>query len=165
VPPEARVAEFYAGCGAIGLGLVRRGHEVRFNERGDASLGGLARGIAALGEDDANATVHPGAAGDHVGLIDDSDVVIVDPPRKGLEDALLTRLRDAPPERLIYVACGLQSFLRDARALLEGGRMALTRVRPYDLFPFTEHIETLAVFDRRDSSCPTRDSVLRTARA
>jgi tRNA/tmRNA/rRNA uracil-C5-methylase (TrmA/RlmC/RlmD family) len=150
VPPGARVAEFYAGSGAIGLGLVKRGHEVHFNERGDASLEGLADGILALGQAGGRATLHPGGAGEHAALVDAADVVILDPPRRGLDEALLARLRDAPPERVIYVACGLQSFLRDARTLLAGGRLALTRITPYDLFPFTEHVETLAVFDRHE---------------
>lgn len=152
VEPSARVAEFHAGCGAIGLGLAARGHEVRFNEIAESSLEGLALGIAALGTSAGRASLHPGAAGEQLGLVDDCEVAIVDPPRRGLESALLERLRDAPPERLIYVACGLPSFLRDARTLLGGGRLALTRATPYDLFPFTEHVETLAVFDRRRSS-------------
>ena len=75
-------------------------------------------------------------------------MVIVDPPRKGLDPEVLSALCAAPPRRLVYVACGLESFLSDERALTAGGRLRLTDLAAYDMFPHTEHVETLAVFDR-----------------
>jgi tRNA/tmRNA/rRNA uracil-C5-methylase (TrmA/RlmC/RlmD family) len=44
------------------------------------------------------------------------------------------------------VSCGLDSFLRDAARLLDSGRFALRSLEVYDLFPYTGHVETLAVF-------------------
>ena len=77
------------------------------------------------------------------------DVVIVDPPRKGLEPALRAGLCAHPPTRLVYVSCGLESFLEDARALLATGRVTLGALEAWAFLPFTDHVEVLARFDAR----------------
>ena len=146
---DARVTEFYAGSGAIGLGLLRRGQSVTFNELGSAGLQGLELGISRLPATARNrAVVIPGAAGDCASIAGGCGAVIVDPPRKGLDAALRDALASQPPERLVYLSCDLGSLTDDAAALLAGGQLALTRLVPYALFPFTDHFETLAVFDR-----------------
>ncbi|MGH0028842.1 MAG: hypothetical protein ACQGVC_03560 [Myxococcota bacterium] len=143
----ARVVELHAGCGAIGLGLALREHAVACNEVSADALHGLALGVAAL-PDEARARLRPlpGPAADHLAALDDADVVVVDPPRKGLDPELLARLAERPPPRLVYVSCGLDSFLREAAVLRSSGA-ALRSLRPFALFPFTDHVETLAVFE------------------
>jgi len=149
VPDGARVAEFHAGCGAIGLGLLPRVARIAFNEVAPAALDGLAMGLAARPDAErARAAVLPGPAADHTAAVRDADVVIVDPPRRGLDDALLGSLVAEPPARLIVISCSLDAFLRDTRTLLAGGRMRLAAVVPYALFPHTAHVETLASFER-----------------
>jgi tRNA/tmRNA/rRNA uracil-C5-methylase (TrmA/RlmC/RlmD family) len=76
-------------------------------------------------------------------------VVIVDPPRRGLDDALLAALQADPPARLVAVSCNPDAFLREARALLATGRLRLDAVVPWALFPNTAHVETLACFTGR----------------
>jgi 23S rRNA (uracil1939-C5)-methyltransferase len=149
VPDGASVAELYAGVGPMGLGLVGRSRHVAFNEIAAESLRGLALGIAALPEADrARTEVVEGPAADAISLVRAADLVIVDPPRKGLEHPIRTALLSTPPSRLVYVSCGLSSFLDDARALLETGALWLTELTAFDLFPHTEHVETVARFDR-----------------
>jgi tRNA/tmRNA/rRNA uracil-C5-methylase (TrmA/RlmC/RlmD family) len=118
------------------------------NELGEGSLAGLAHGVSALHEAaKSKVSLHSGTAGGHASLIADSDFVIADPPRKGLDAELVSALRQAPPQRFAYVSCDIDSFERDAAQLLESFR--LTSVEAYDLFPHTEHLETLAVFEPR----------------
>ena len=149
VPKGARVTELYAGTGAIGLSLLPRVRELRLNELGEGSLRGLALGVAALDPElRARVQVHEGDAGVHAALVDGADVVIVDPPRKGLPRALCEALRAAAPARLVYLSCGVESLLRDARVLVETGALRLTELVAYDLFPNTGHVETLACFER-----------------
>jgi 23S rRNA (uracil1939-C5)-methyltransferase len=148
VPEDAVVAEFYCGVGAIGLGLVARAREVRFNEVSPHGLAGLAMGIAALPPGlRERATVCGGAAGTAAAMLDGATCVIVDPPRKGLDDALVTRLRRDKPGRLLYVSCDPESLTPDADRLAANGLWRLTRLTPYALFPHTDHVETLAQFD------------------
>jgi len=149
VPDGARVVEFHAGCGAIGLGLLSRVAALAFNEVAAAGLEGLALGLAVRPEGErTRAQVLAGAAGEHAGAVRGADVVIVDPPRRGLDDALLTALQEHPPARLIALSCNQEAFLREARALLATGQLHLVAVVAYALFPHTAHVETLSCFDR-----------------
>jgi 23S rRNA (uracil1939-C5)-methyltransferase len=85
---------------------------------------------------------------DHVGALEGADVVIADPPRKGLDREVVAALVARPPARLVVVSCNLDAFLAEARALVGGGTLALRACVPYALFPQTAHVETLARFER-----------------
>jgi 23S rRNA (uracil1939-C5)-methyltransferase len=145
--PAERVTEFYAGVGAIGLGLAASAAALDMNELGEGSLEGLRLGVAALPEAArAKVKLHPGAASSHTALVTQSDFVIADPPRKGLDLELRRALIGAPPARFCYVSCDIDSFERDSAELLAAFR--LVSLEAYDLFPHTEHLETLASFER-----------------
>lgn len=149
VPFGARVAEFYAGVGAIGLSVLARVSHLRMNEVSPQSLQGLALGLDALDPTDrAKVDVEPGPAGETVEAASDAGVVIVDPPRKGLDRALVEFLRMQPPECLVYVSCGLESLLVDTARLTANGRLRLCDLRAFNLMPYTEHVETVACFER-----------------
>jgi 23S rRNA (uracil1939-C5)-methyltransferase len=149
IPQGARVAEFYAGVGAIGLSVLARASEIRMNEVGAHSLCGLDLGLAQL--DSANRakiSVVPGPAGAACLAASGSDVVIADPPRKGLDPELTEYLRERPPERFLYVSCGLESLLHDTAQLTSRGKLRLRALDAFNLLPFTEHVETVARFER-----------------
>jgi 23S rRNA (uracil1939-C5)-methyltransferase len=149
VPLGARVAEFYAGVGAIGLSVLARAGDIRMNEVSPHSLQGLELGLAELDETErARVSVVPGTAGEARMAATDAQVVIADPPRKGLDPELTAYLSEQPPERLVYVSCGLDSFLRDTEQLTSRGTLRLTALTPFNLMPFTEHVETVARFER-----------------
>lgn len=152
IPESARVCEFHAGCGALSLGWLGRIGHLDANELAPAGLAGLHVGLAERPAPERNRVqIVPGRAAHHTELVDGADVVVVDPPRSGLEPELLARLTDDPPRRLITVACGLDAFERETQALLAARRLELAELRVFDLFPYTEHVETLARFERRSS--------------
>jgi tRNA/tmRNA/rRNA uracil-C5-methylase (TrmA/RlmC/RlmD family) len=152
VPSGARVAEFYAGVGAIGLSLSSRLSELRMNEISPQSLRGLELGLAELDAPTrARCSVHVGAAGAAAAIARAADVVIVDPPRKGLDADLTASLSEHPPERLVYVSCALDSLLADTLRLTAPGNLRLTALHAFNLMPFTEHVETVACFERSAS--------------
>ena len=91
--------------------------------------------------------MRPGEAAAHTDLLADADVVIADPPRKGLEPRLLDALCAAPPRRLALISCHLGSGLREIARLRHAG-LRLAGLTPYALFPHTEHVETVALFER-----------------
>jgi 23S rRNA (uracil1939-C5)-methyltransferase len=150
VPEGARVTEFYAGVGAIGLSLLPGVSELRMNEVSPHSLQGMALGLADLDPASrAKVTVVPGPAGAVAAVAASAaQVVIVDPPRKGLDPELLEYLCEHPPERLIYVSCGLESLSSDTAQLTSRGNLRLTELAAFNLMPFTEHVETVACFER-----------------
>jgi 23S rRNA (uracil1939-C5)-methyltransferase len=150
VDPDTDVLELYAGVGAIGLSLLPRVARVRFNELGAGSLRGLRMAIDALAPPHrARTEILPGRAADHVASVSTAHTVIADPPRKGLDGEVLAALRVSPPPRFIYLSCDSATFVRDAAELLREGRMRVSALVAYDLFPFTDHLEVLACFDRR----------------
>jgi tRNA/tmRNA/rRNA uracil-C5-methylase (TrmA/RlmC/RlmD family) len=149
VPENALVAEFYAGVGAIGLSLLPRVREIRMNEASPHSLQGMALGIAALdAADSARVEVLPGTAGEAAQAASGADVVIADPPRKGLDRGLLEYLGRQPPELLLHVSCSLESLVEDTARLTSGGKLRLRGLTAFNLMPFTEHVETVARFER-----------------
>jgi len=79
-----------------------------------------------------------------------ADVVVVDPPREGLDNGLIAWLNRTKPSRLVYVSCNPATLARDAGLLAgEGGGFDLAVVRAVDLFPHTAHAECLALFTPR----------------
>jgi len=70
------------------------------------------------------------------------DLVIVDPPRAGLHPRVVERIAALRPERIVYVSCNPQTQARDIGLLKEG--YVTTGVQPIDLFPHTDHVETVA---------------------
>jgi tRNA/tmRNA/rRNA uracil-C5-methylase (TrmA/RlmC/RlmD family) len=149
IPEGAGVTEFYAGVGAIGLSVLTRLAHIRMNEMSVHSVRGLELGLAEL--DPPNRTkvsIVPGPAGAACEAAAGSQVIIADPPRRGLDAELASYLSTNPPERFIYVSCGLESLLNDTVQLTSHGKLRLSSLRAFDLLPFTEHVETVALFER-----------------
>jgi tRNA/tmRNA/rRNA uracil-C5-methylase (TrmA/RlmC/RlmD family) len=148
IPPGARAAEFYAGVGAIGLSVLDSLSEIVMNEVSPHSLRGLELGLCQLGASDrAKISVVGGDAGAARRSASSAQVVIVDPPRKGLDADLIGHFIEHPPERLLYVSCGLDSLRSDLTRLTSGG-LRLTGMTAFDLMPYTEHVETVACLER-----------------
>lgn len=149
IPQGSRVAEFYAGVGAIGLSVLGRVSEIQMNEVSPQSLLGLDLGLAALeAADRAKITVVSGPAGAARLAAAGTQVVIADPPRKGLDPELTQYLSECAPERFLYVSCGLEAFLRDSARLTALGKLRLAALTAYNLLPFTDHVEVVARFER-----------------
>lgn len=143
--PSLRVAEFYAGVGAIGLSLLGSMQSLVLNEVSPASLDGLARGIEDLSHAERQRVeVREGPAGSAIAALEGVDAVIVDPPRKGLDAPLRDALAARPPRQLLYVSCSLDSLRQDVEALTKEGRLRLVGLTAFNLMPFTEHVETVA---------------------
>jgi tRNA/tmRNA/rRNA uracil-C5-methylase (TrmA/RlmC/RlmD family) len=149
IPHAARVVEFYAGVGAIGLSVLALASQIRMNEVSPHSLHGLELGLAQLDSVSRNkVSVAPGPAGALHLIAAGADVVIADPPRKGLDTQLTEYLSELPPACFLYVSCGLESFLNDAEQLTSRGKLRLGALTAFNLLPFTGHVETVARFER-----------------
>lgn len=149
IPQGARVAEFYAGVGTIGLSVLVRASEMRVNEINPHSLHGLELGLAQLdAADRAKVSLVPGPAGAAREAASGAQVIIADPPRKGLDPELTEYLSEQPPERFVYVSCGLDSFLNDVAQLTSRSKLRLAALTAFNLMPFTSHVEALARFER-----------------
>ena len=74
-------------------------------------------------------------------------LAVLDPPRKGCDGKVLQALLSSLPEHIAYISCNPATLARDLTALSSAYDIAL--IRPYDMFPRTFHVETLAVLERK----------------
>jgi len=75
------------------------------------------------------------------------DIILVDPPRAGLEKRVVDGILKLNQRIIAYVSCDPSTLARDAKRLIEGGYQ-LKQVTPFDLFPQTYHIESISIFER-----------------
>ena len=201
--PGLKCVELYAGVGTIGLNCLDLLAELNCSDENPHNLACFEAARAAIEPEElrARAAYRPQAAGTVAlsGGLRDFDLVLVDPPRKGLDDEVVAALleyqendissssskhsrgtqlgcgadrqaQDAAScsrnnERLIYVSCGFPAFKRDAARLLgqtplpavtdssqqQVRHWRLVHLEGHILFPGSDHIETLAVFDRLEN--------------
>jgi 23S rRNA (uracil1939-C5)-methyltransferase len=76
-----------------------------------------------------------------------ADLVILNPPRRGVDRRALKALLRKPPQRIVYVSCDPATLARDLRLLSEGFQIA--GLHAFDMFPQTAHVETVVTLERR----------------
>ena len=133
------VIDAYCGVGVYGRELARVGAHVSGIEV-DPEAAAAAREDAPAGF-----RVIEGTVEDHLGEAFPADVVILNPPCAGVDDAVTRALSERRVDRIIYVSCDPATLARDV-GRLQGYRLA--RLEAFDLFPQTSHVETLALLER-----------------
>ena len=145
----ARALELFAGSGFFTLGLAARFDRVLVVESQGLATRDLAENLARSGH--ANVEVLTGLAERTLEAPTvtgfSPDVVVLDPPRKGLDRVAADRIAMLGAPRIVYVACDPATQARDA-ARIAGHGYRLTRLRAYDLFPQTPHVESIALLER-----------------
>jgi 23S rRNA (uracil1939-C5)-methyltransferase len=144
------VWDLYCGTGSIGLalaGAARRviGIEIVEEAIERARENALANGVANIQFHCADASKAPRdliAEG-----LPAPEVIVLDPPRAGMTPKAARRVAELGARRIVYVSCNPTTLAGNAPILAEGG-YKLTRLRPFDLFPHTPHVECVAVFER-----------------
>lgn len=142
---EESVIDAYCGIGTISLFLAQKAKKVFGVEivpeaiedaKRNAELNGIANADFAVGEAE---TVIPAWYEEG----NSADVLVVDPPRKGCDEALLQTIIDMKPKKVVYVSCNPATLARDLRILEDGGYKTV-EVQPVDMFPQTTHCEAVA---------------------
>lgn len=143
-PAEGRdVVDAYAGVGAYGRPLARRGGRVTALELDPQAV------MAARDDAPEGFRIVEGAVEERLAGTLPADLVIVNPPRTGLHEAVPEQLKEHPPERIVYVSCDPATLARDLERLRP--RFSLERLLAFDLFPQTAHVEVVAVLAPPDS--------------
>jgi 23S rRNA (uracil1939-C5)-methyltransferase len=142
---EETVIDAYCGIGTISLFLAQKAKKVFGVEvvpeaiedaKRNAELNGLANAEFAAGE--AEVVIPKWYKEGNT-----ADVLVVDPPRKGCDEALLQTIIDMKPKKVVYVSCNPATLARDLRILEDGGYKTV-EVQPVDMFPMTTHVECVA---------------------
>ncbi len=145
-----RVLDAYSGIGTIGIIASGRAHKVACVETNKAAV---ADGIwNARSSGAKNVRFFTADTVKFIrGAIEKReryDVVFVDPPRSGCSREFLSRLAALAPKKIIYISCNPETLARDLAFLK--GKYKVKNITPFDMFPHTNHIETVVQLSRRD---------------
>ena len=141
-----RVLDAYCGIGTISLALAQSAKKVYAMEivpaavemaRMNAQLNGIDRAVFEVGKAE-DWLAKWNQAGIHF------DVVVVDPPRKGLDPSFVQALIQQDPDRIVYVSCNPSTQARDCQLLNQAG-YEIRHIQPVDLFPQTVHVEAVTL--------------------
>ncbi|MDD5085697.1 MAG: 23S rRNA (uracil(1939)-C(5))-methyltransferase RlmD [Candidatus Omnitrophica bacterium] len=140
------LADFYTGIGTFGIALASEVREVIGVESSAENTAFLRKNIGLNGVK--NFKVCEGAAEEWLSktLSGKVDALIVDPPRKGIGEAMSAKIVEAAVPLIVYISCNPSTLVRDLKILL--GKYSLKRLQAYDFFPQTPHIETCAILTR-----------------
>lgn len=144
------VLDAYCGIGTIGISASGRakqviGVEINRDAVRDAIANARLNGIK-------NCWFTAGDAGQYMEQLTRDghrpDVVFMDPPRSGSDQRFLTSLLQCAPKKIVYISCNMETQRRDLEVLLQGG-YRVRKLQPVDMFPFTNHVENIALLSRR----------------
>ena len=151
--PDDLLLDLYCGMGTIGLSMVDHCRELVGVEIVPEAIESAKANAARMGDavaakscffcaDAGQAATRLAAEGLH------PDVVMLDPPRKGCDEATLSAVVRMAPRRVVYVSCNPATAARDAAWLEQNGYHA-EKVQPVDLFPRTKHVETVVLLSHK----------------
>jgi len=152
---KAKIVDAYAGVGTMAMWLsALAGEVVAIEEVGDAIADGEEN--AALNGLQNVRFVEGRVEQSLADVINDGkvDLLVLDPPRKGIDPAILQVIHARGPENIIYVSCNPATLARDLKILAQKGEngasagYTIKRVQPVDLFPQTYHVESVAILER-----------------
>lgn len=145
----ASVLDLYCGTGSIGLSILRPGQKLTGLETVPEAIRAAKENALLNGISNATFSIKPSEKIDFSLLsMPNPMAVVVDPPRKGLSPLLIKKLLEQQPYKICYISCDPATLSRDLRMLLESGIYQMTSVRPYDMFPWTHHVETVCLLQR-----------------
>ena len=149
---KERVLDAYCGIGTIGMIAAADAREVIGVEQNPAAVRDAIRNAKENGVENirfvaADATEWMQAAAAEKLSI---DILLMDPPRSGSTPEFLSAAVKMAPRRIVYISCCPETQARDL-ALLQKGGYRVTLLQPVDMFPHTEHIENIAVLERRST--------------
>lgn len=150
--PDDTLLDLYCGMGTIGLSMAGQCRELIGVEIVPEAIESAKANAARMGEavaaksrffcaDAGQAATQLAAEGLH------PDIVMLDPPRKGCDEATLSAVVRMAPRRVVYVSCNPATAARDA-AWLEKNGYHTEKVQPVDLFPRTKHVETVVLLSK-----------------
>lgn len=150
--PENRAVDLYCGSGSITLSLAGHCKKVSGVEIVERSI--MDAKINALLNNIHNIEFHTGNAQEiFPGLIEDGltvDLLVLDPPRKGLDHELPEFIAQTSIPKIIYVSCNPATLARDCKIICEKGGYEIMHIQPVDMFPWTKHVESVVLMSREN---------------
>jgi 23S rRNA (uracil1939-C5)-methyltransferase len=142
-----KILELYAGVGTLTCFLAARASSVVAVEEWKPSVDCLRENAGKNGLSNVKIAEAPAERFDFQTVGTSIDTVVLDPPRSGCHPAVLESLIRIGAKRLVYVSCNPATLARDVRLLCQNDFYRLRKVIPFDLFPQTSHVESVAVLE------------------
>ena len=147
-----KVVDAYCGVGTISLPLAAVGFDVLGIELHGSSVDQAAANASLNGLDGRCRFLAGDVADLLAAELPDADALVLDPPRRGLDQRVVTSILANPPALLAYLSCDPATQARDLKALMAPqGVYRFHRIQPVDFFPQTTHLESLALLKRINS--------------
>ena len=147
---QEKVVDAYCGVGTIGLWLADQAGEVRGMDVIPESIEDAKKNAKRHGLN--NTKYVPGKAEEvlpkWVKKGWKPDVIVVDPPRTGLEGQLIQTILQAEPKKLIYISCNPSTLAKDIQTL--SAKYEVKYIQPVDMFPHTAHVECCSLLVLKD---------------
>ena len=137
-----RILELYAGTGPLGLSLASQGAQVTCVEGNPFAIHDARESLRI--NEVTGCRVRISSVESYLMTVKSGayDVILLDPPRAGLNPKIVDRLGVLQVPKLFYLSCDAPSLARDIKSLCEKG-YTVQRMQPFDMFPQTAHLETL----------------------
>lgn len=142
---EDVVIDAYCGVGTLSLLAAKKARSVIGIEVIPQAIENAKKNARLNGID--NATFICGKAEEEIAKIEQCDLILLNPPRKGCELSLLNAIGELQPDRIVYVSCDPNSLARDLAILYTQG-YRIDQITPFDMFPHTSHVEVVARLSR-----------------
>ncbi len=146
---KERVIDAYCGTGTIGLIMSKGAKEVFGVEINKAAVKDAQQNAEINGIE--NIRFCAADAGDFMDDLrrngEKVDIVITDPPRAGCSSKFLNSLMALSPKRVVYISCNPETLARDLYAFRKGG-YKVKKIQPVDMFPYTDHVETVVLLEK-----------------
>ena len=147
---KTRVIDAYCGIGTIGLVAAKTAGEVIGVELNPDAVKDAVSNCKRNGMK--NAKFYCADAGDFMEALaaegESADVVFMDPPRAGSSKKFIESLAKMAPQRIVYISCNPETLARDLQLLSKKG-YSVKAIQPVDMFPHTNHIETVVLLSQR----------------
>ena len=141
---DSTVLDLYCGVGLFSAFLAPRVKELVGVELSESACNDFALNLDAYD----NVSLYIGKVEDIVSSLEiQPDLVILDPPRAGLDKRVVAYLKEVAPKQVIYVSCDPSTLARDCKRLVDGG-YKVESIQPFDLFPQTFHVECVVLMSR-----------------
>ena len=142
------VLELYSGVGVLTSMLASRARHVTAVEDWSSSVESMKQNLSRNSL--SNVRVVQGKVEEVTSKLKDQnhDIVVLDPPRSGCAEQVVDLIKELNPSRIIYISCNPSTLARDISRLFSSGNYILHKAKPFDMFPHTIHVETVATICR-----------------
>ena len=149
------IYDLYCGCGTLGIGIKKPGQKIfgieTVPEAVESAKINRSLAFPEGGADECSYICKDVLKADiksliRSGKLEEPDVIIVDPPRKGMDPGVINRIMEIAPRAVVYVSCDPATLARDLKLFAQ--KYSIGKVTPVDLFPHTPHVETVCLLSK-----------------